>query len=747
MSPVLHTALRFGLLTALYLGGTWLAVWFVESDGQVTLIWPSAGLAFAALLLYGLRWWPFIAAAIVLQQFVLPPMPWAFVPFSIAANTLGIVAGVALVRRFAPEATGRLDVRSGFVLLAGGAIAVLVGTPLGVAGLLQVGFIQAADVPSALARWALANLFGLVAITPAVLLVIARLRTSGSDPARPRRGALETGLWLGSMLAVLALVYWAARESGAYAIGLASLPLALMMWSAQRFSPLFTAVATALLALLVAMVLGLGIGGFPRPQGLLDSSILLAFLCLMALVPQVLAAATFDNQQTALRMLRRASTDPLTGLPNRGAFEGTVRSALREHGDETMALAYLDLDQFKLVNDTVSHAAGDQMLRALSGALRTALEPDDVLARISGDEFAVLLRRTGPQRGQRRAEQLRAAVADFRFASDGHVLAPTVSIGLVPFVAREAAFDRLLADADAACFTAKERGGNRTEVLTPGTGDVAAHTAAMRWAVRLNAALDHDHFQLYCQTIAPLADGAAEGRQFELLLRLHDPASGRLLMPGEFVPAAERFKLGQRLDAHVLARTLDWFAAHPQHAREVARCSINLTAASVQHDDLLGRLERLLRNGGLQPQQLCFEITETSAVRDLARARRFIATLRGLGCRVALDDFGSGFCSFGYLDQLEVDVLKIDGGFVRNMQDSALSMAVVRAIADIARVQRCRTVAECAETPAVLDRLRALGVDYAQGYAIHRPERIDRYFASAAAATTDTAQPTASSAH
>jgi EAL domain-containing protein (putative c-di-GMP-specific phosphodiesterase class I) len=326
-------------------------------------------------------------------------------------------------------------------------------------------------------------------------------------------------------------------------------------------------------------------------------------------------------------------------------------------------------------------------------------------------------------------QRLRDGVAEFRYASGAHVASTTASAGLVTFTAGEAEFSHLLAQADTACFAAKERGGNRIESVTPGrSGAVEARSAAMRWALRLNEAMDEDHFELYCQSIAPLRSLHGRERHFEILLRLRDRESGELLPPGQFIPAAERFGLGMRLDRHVVERTLAWFERNPEAAARVQMCSINLSAASVDDERFLAFLQKRLPRSPIDPTRLCFELTETSALRDLSRAQAFIQAVRALGCRFALDDFGTGFCSFGYLRSLDVDYFKIDGSFVREIDSSPLALAIVRSIADIGRVMKKETIAECAETEVIRRRLMVLGVDYAQGYAVDEPMPIAAYF-------------------
>jgi len=255
-------------------------------------------------------------------------------------------------------------------------------------------------------------------------------------------------------------------------------------------------------------------------------------------------------------------------------------------------------------------------------------------------------------------------------------------------------------------------------------------TRAMHWAVRIREAIDRNLFELDCQRIVPLHGPAGDGEHLELLVRMRDPETGELLAPGHFIPAAERFQLGVALDRHVVHLALDWLEARPEAAARLQSCAINLTAASLVDEGFRAFLYQRVRKSRWLASKLCFEITETSAVRDLARAQGLIEMMRELGCAFALDDFGTGFCSFNYLRSLDVDYFKIDGSFIRDLDSSPLSMAVVRSITDIAHVLKKQTIAEHTESEAVFATLRALGVDYAQGFGIHRPEPIEQFFRS-----------------
>ena len=375
MSTATRQALRFVTAVALYLAGAHVALWFVGGPEQITLIWPPAGVVFAVLILWGLRWWPFVVVSVLLTHALMAPVPATFLPYSVLSNTLGGLLGAGFVLRFRPLAAERYSLDGGFNMLLGGSVMVAASALIGTLGMLHAGMVPGDEAVAAGMRWAMGDLFGIITVTPAVLLAGRGRFGVPGHPAFAYGSRIEKGTWVLAVLVSGVAIAWASRFSGAYALGIASLPLALLLWSALRFEPLFTAVANVGFALLVATVAGLGLGGFTAPHSIGDVAVLIGFLCIVALMPQALSAAAHENRVAALRLLRRASTDALTGLPNRVAFEESVRSLGQKEYGEAMALAYFDLDQFKLVNDIVSHAAGDELIRALSGALRSRLGP------------------------------------------------------------------------------------------------------------------------------------------------------------------------------------------------------------------------------------------------------------------------------------------------------------------------------------------------------------------------------------
>ena len=660
-------------------------------------------------------------------------MPSAFLPFSVASNLLGTLAGY-LAAGIPPGTLPNLRVRTGLRLLLASLAMVSVSAAVGTAGLIYAGMIPASAALPALVKWGMGDLLGIVAVAPTMMFFITRAwrHAVPRDPLDPGPSLRERMLWLLSVAAIYALLFAGHMQYGLYALGFVSLPLGLLLWSAIRFEPGWTILSASLATLVMTTLTGLGLAGFRAPQDPLDSALLLGFMCLFATIPMMLLAAMQEQQAAHRQALQRAIVDEATGLPNRAAFEGAIAQA-RDQQRAYRALAYLDLDHLSLVNDTTGHLAGDALIQGVASLLRARVDRDDRVFRIGGDEFALLLQGS-PAGIRQRVDDILRAIEHYRVGWEDRALSCTASIGLAMAPSDEDEDAQWLAQADTACFTAKELGGNRVCLASQAPGEPQQRAEAMRWAMRIREALDRNLFELYCQSIEPLRAGGAHGHHIEILLRMRDPETGQSLAPGQFIPAAERFQLGIALDRHVVELVLGWLESHPEETAHLDLCAINLTAASMV-DDAFGQfvVERVLRSS-LPARKLCFEITETSAVRDLARAQALIAQLRALGCAFALDDFGTGFCSFNYLHALDVDYFKIDGSFVRNLSQSPLSAAVVRSITDIAHVLNRTTIAEQVEGEDTLAVLRALGVDYAQGYALHRPEPLGRFFESRALA-------------
>ncbi len=446
-------------------------------------------------------------------------------------------------------------------------------------------------------------------------------------------------------------------------------------------------------------------------------------------------------------MSYHATHDRLTGLVNRAEFERRLKAVIEEsrsRGGEH-ALCYLDLDQFKLVNDTCGHAAGDQLLRQLTRQLQTRARDTDTLSHLSSDEFGLLLAGCPLDRAIAVAEDLLRLVREFRFEWRGTVFDLGVSIGVVPITPDDAGAGEVLAKADSACFAAKEKGRNRVQVYEPGNLEFAQRHGEMRWVTRLTQALAEDRLRLYCQPIVPLH--ARWPTHYEILLRMIDEES-RIVAPGEFIPAAERYNLMPRIDRWVVHRTLAILKqAQPGGVARRPRmvCNVNLSGASLGEPAFLKDLLAELETAALPPGAVCFEITETAAVSNLDQATKLIGALKSQGCTLALDDFGTGLCSFAYLRDMQVDFLKIGGQFVKEIARDRTAHAAVQAINTVGHTLNMRTVAEHVSSAKILERVREIGVDYAQGYVLGRPMPVEEcmleHFRPAAAARVKARRP------
>jgi len=413
--------------------------------------------------------------------------------------------------------------------------------------------------------------------------------------------------------------------------------------------------------------------------------------------------------------------DALTGLLNRQSFTehlDRVLAGVGRAGGEC-ALVFIDLDQFKIINETGGHEAGDALLASLTEVLRQSVRRGDTLGRMGDDEFAVLLEGCSVEAARGLAEGLRRAVQEHRIEQRGRSLSVTASVGIVPVADAPRETAAVLSMADAACFTAKEGGRNRVHVYADDDFSLLARVGEMHWVPRLKDALQGNRFHLTRQPIADLRGGDA-GEHYELLLRLTDE-NGVAVPPSEFIAAAERYRLAGDIDRWVVRNALEWLSRDRAALDRLHLCDINLSGQSLSDSALLAYILEQLERSGIPPEKLCFEVTETAAINDFENAQSFISALRQRGCRFALDDFGSGLSSFAYLKNLPVDYLKIDGVFVKDIATSSLDLALVRSINEIGHVLGKQTIAEFVEDRRILEQLRGLGVDYAQGYGIGRP--------------------------
>ncbi|MGC9457304.1 MAG: ammonium transporter [Halothiobacillaceae bacterium] len=424
----------------------------------------------------------------------------------------------------------------------------------------------------------------------------------------------------------------------------------------------------------------------------------------------------------------QARHDVLTGLLNRREFEARLASAITSarHGGQTHMLCYIDLDQFKIVNDTCGHLAGDELLRQVSRLLQEQLRGEDIIARLGGDEFGVIFTDCGVEEGLEIANRLREEVRAFRFPWEDKQFGIGASIGLVRLDADCEGLAEVMGQADSACYASKDHGRNRVHLFESSDADLASRRGQMQWVQRIRDALDHDRFRLYFQSIVPAADPKAQATHYEIFVRILDDEDN-LIPPGAFIPSAERYGLMTEVDEWVVRNTLAWMGdmqrTHPDSPRI---CAINLSGPSLGKPEFLERIQTLIAHHDVRAESICFEITETAAIANIKAAKSFIETLRAAGCTFALDDFGSGLSSFGYLRNLPVQYLKIDGSFVKDICESGIDEAMVRSIHSIGEVMGLKTIAEFVDSAETVERLAQIGVDYVQGYHIDRPRPLEQ---------------------
>ena len=409
-----------------------------------------------------------------------------------------------------------------------------------------------------------------------------------------------------------------------------------------------------------------------------------------------------EAHQLSKELSYQATHDSLTGLVNRREFEARIEYALEgtwRNGKEH-AICYLDLDQFKVINDTCGHVAGDELLRQVANVLRAKVRASDTIARLGGDEFGLLMENCPLAQSQRVAESFRSAIEDFQFVWDDKRFRVGVSIGLVPINRDSASVTEVLQQADTACYAAKDLGRNRVHTFSRDDKELAKRHGEMQWVTKIQAALEADQFRLYVQPIVPVKGPRDRYEHYEVLIRMID-SDGLEVPPGAFLPAAERYNLAAQVDRWVVSHLLEWAAQNPQEFARFDMCSVNLSGLTLADESFLGY------------------------VIDLLRAAR-VPSSKALGCLFALDDFGSGLSSFAYLKNLPVDYLKIDGMFVRDVHTDPLDRALVRSINDVGKVMGKKTIAEFVENDEIMAVLAEVGVDYAQGYGVGKPFPLSR---------------------
>lgn len=424
----------------------------------------------------------------------------------------------------------------------------------------------------------------------------------------------------------------------------------------------------------------------------------------------------------------QATHDALTGLINRYAFEFSLKNALdlaKEYGQSHVVL-YIDLDQFKVVNDTCGHVAGDELLRQLSTILRSKVRESDHLARLGGDEFGALLENCDPDHAMRVANGILDTINEFRFAWDEKQFSVGASIGLVTVNELSDGITQILSAADLSCYAAKDLGRNQIHIYQEDDDALTQRRGEMQWISRIHDALSENNFELYCQSIVPASGVDELSCHYEILIRMKN-GEGVSIPPGAFIPAAERYNLMPEIDRWVIEHAFHAYSQLQARLKEKKiRFSINLSGNSLSQDELQEYIREQLRRFSIPAENICFEITETAAITNLTNAHKFMRDLKQSGCRFALDDFGSGLSSFAYLKNLPVDYLKIDGSFIRDILDDEIDRSMVVAINQIGQVMGLKTIAEYAESAEIISELDKIGIDYVQGYGVEKPYPLEQ---------------------
>ena len=431
-----------------------------------------------------------------------------------------------------------------------------------------------------------------------------------------------------------------------------------------------------------------------------------------------------EQKKLSEKLSFQASHDALTGLVNRREFEQRINRAIevsRDDSEQEHALFFLDLDQFKIINDTCGHLAGDHLLRELVAIINPVIRQGDTLARIGGDEFGVLLENCAINQAAHVAEQIKQKIYEYKFIWDNKELGVGVSIGVVPINSHTKSITIAMSDADAACYIAKESGRNKIHIYKQGDEEIAIRHGEMAWVNRIQEALNNDRFVLMAQSIASTSDIKNGPRHFEILIRMLDDEDN-MISPGQFLPAAERYNLSPEIDRWVVSNTFKWFSENNEQLEMLDLCSINLSGNTLSDDGFSDFLLQQFERYEIPSEKICFEITETSAISNIDIAQRFIHSFSNeLRCKFSLDDFGTGLSSFAYLKSMPVDFIKIDGQFVRDILNDPIDMAMVRSINEIGQIMGKKTVAEFVENEQILKQIKIIDIDYVEGYHISKP--------------------------
>lgn len=688
------------LFLAGYILATHLGLVLRIDFGGLTPLWPAAGVALALLLRHGLAWWPLIVAGEMLTAWSLG-QPWSMGLAGGAGQSLEAIVAVLMVRRLGIGSWFRgVPDTINFCLLVC-LLPPLVGAGLGSLSQFAHGIVPASEWHFGFFTWWLGDAMGLLIVTPLLM-------SWWPWPFDRIKPAFE---WFAvtALLFITGLVLTTlAGERGNL---LFFLLLPFVGWLALKYG---TAGASSAVAVLAVLVFGMAEGA-----GHFETAVYIGFVGTAAAMGYLVAAILSRRTELIEELRHRAEHDAVTDLYSRSMLESKLRDLAQEPGERVQhALIYLDLDHFNMVNDTCGHEAGDQLLRELAARLAAALPEDAMLARMGGDEFGILLRDTTTEQAEAMGERMRRVVLDYVFVNGERRFYPGTSVGIAHFESGESSAT-VMSRADIACHSAKEAGRDRVHAY--GTQDLAMrqHHSELQWVSQFREAMDAGQLVLFAQRIVPL-DAIDEAPLYEVLLRKLE--EGEPVSPGRFLPVAERYGLMPLIDHWVMRESFRFMAAH---ADRDFRLNINLAAATLDRPHFSDNVEALITEYDIDPGRIWFEVTETVAIRNLTRAVEAMHRLRERGFQFALDDFGTGVASFGYLSELPVQCVKIDGEFVCGLPGDEASRIIVTALNDFATLRGIKCVAEWVDSESVLQDLRRIGVHYGQGFYLHAPEPLE----------------------
>lgn len=688
LAYLLGLAAFTGLLLALTLAATW-----AQADYQVGPIWPLTGLGLAAMWQGGLRWWP----AVFLSQATVSLWFGVGLPLALAAGCIETLAALLMfagIRRFriTPDFG---NVRNVLRYLAG---AVTVSVLPSFLFLAVMAAFNRPLLEGPFGAWGfywVGEVMSFIIFTPAAIVLTQAYRSGQADWPKLAKGLAP--------LIVAGVAVSLADSSLRDPLFYALLPLAVF---AAAFAGIPGAMAASIVMVLVLLAFSrLGV------DSLLELWVMAAFVGTTTVTGQLLAAMARERLRVEEKLVFQAHHDALTGLANRFHFEQRLRDLLSRAHTGRHACLYLDLNRFKLLNDTCGHGAGDRLLETLAGDLAALMPEDAVLARVGGDEFGMLLPEAGRDGTQAMVDRLQDLFEHFEVDAGGSTFRVGAAIGITEFGDQPDTPDTVLGRADVACNMAKNRREGGVHFYRPDDENMVRRHGAIRTISELHGALQSGRLSVHAQRIERV-DGRRESpRRFELLLRMEGST------PAEFLPLADRYGMMRHVDEWVLEEAGRTLADHPDLV-----LSVNISSRTLDSSEFRRQVDALRERFGFRPGQLCLEITETVALENLLQAVGQLRALRKAGFRLALDDFGAGVASFGYLQQLPVSEVKLDGRFVRDLANNPSSRVIVRSLVELADIRGITCIAEGVQSELALAELRALGVVYAQGFILHRPE-------------------------